>query len=187
MPIRNPDHNQMWLHQNFPNRKHDNEQISFVVRQDVSKITESVIGVFALFIVIMLGKSFLLNGFGSVTNVYLAEGIFYAFMCFCMLSLAYQFHNYFLSFWAFTTDRIIHHTQNNLVNADLSQIWYKDIDKIEAKLIDPTTILINQADLVITLKVPKDSEKPAQQIVLAKISEPIKMVAQIQTLINQSK
>lgn len=164
----NQTHNQLWSYHNFPNPSYATEDILVIVREDLSKVINHLNGSFYILVGVLLLRNITVNGFTNPTLVYFTDAITYGFLCYLMLRIAYFFHNYFLSFYAITSCRIIKHTQENLVSSELSQIWFQDIKKIEVSYVtDPqkianhtTAILIYTGDKeIIRLEnIPKPEE-----------------------------
>jgi hypothetical protein len=161
----------MWKHNNFPNPLDKNENIVLIIRENINIVAEKIIVGFYIFVALYIFRVAIVNLFEDTIWVYFIDMVVNGFFCILVLMVAYGFHNYSLSFRAITTSRIITHTQNNLVNADLSQIWLSTIEKIDIKIIGAKQVADLTGNIIITLK-PKNKESPKEQITLENISKP---------------
>lgn len=128
------DHENIWGHKKFPNPIDRNEKILLVLRQDNSIIKRKLTFGFILILLSFFTKLIIQNYSSMYDNsawFYFINMIYYIFVCIIMLRFAIFSHNYYLSFWAFTPVRIISYKQNNFFQADIENIWYKNIEKVE--------------------------------------------------------
>jgi hypothetical protein len=152
--IINMLHENIWDYKKFPNPVHQGEKIILVVRQDEAVIVRQMTSGFFVLIFIFFGKLVLQNYSNLDENgawFYFINMSFYLIVCAWLLWFAFWCHNYFLSFWTLTNHRIIQFQQNSFFQADVSSIWYKNIQKQELVNESASNTIKNIADLVLTM------------------------------------
>jgi hypothetical protein len=153
--INTTSHEHIWQYKNFPNPVDVNEHILVILRKDKSVLQRKITtGFFAILFLFFL-KLFLQNYSNLDDNTawfYFVNMTFYFIVCGILLKFAFFCHNYFISFWAITNNRIIEHAQDNFFRADISSIWFKSINKTELINESASNTINNVADLVLEMK-----------------------------------
>jgi hypothetical protein len=176
------DHENIWAHKKFPNPLDPNEKILLILRKDNTVLKRELSVGFFLIIILFCIKLILQNSLSWQDNsawFYFVNMSYYTLICLLMLQFAFFCHNYFLSFWAFTPLRIIGYTQNNLFQADVNSIWYKNIEKVELKFEKATHTLNDYGDIVLKMK---GEGEQKDKIVLSNLPSPKYIFELITTL-----
>jgi hypothetical protein len=149
------DHQNIWGHNKFPNPVDSTEIIVLFLRQDITILSRKLTVGFVVVFIAFFVKLQLQNTLGFTDNsawFYLVNMGFFGFVCLLMLRFAFDCHNYFLSFWAFTQLRIVEFKQNNFFQADVQSIWYKNVEKTELTSKKVANTLSNFGDIVLSMK-----------------------------------
>ena len=122
----------LWDNPSFPNRIKDNEDIIFIVREDLVFVLLRFLVFFFIFIVILIAKS-LLAGWLNDFAANLADSAFYVANIILLTSLTYHFHNYYLSLQIVTTERIIDIDQLGLFLREVNELPMDNIEDVTYK------------------------------------------------------
>lgn len=166
----NLEHQKIWSYNKFPNPVDPTETIILFLRQDITVLNRKLVFGFLLTFVAFFVKLQLQNSFADNNAwFYFVNLGFYGFVCLILLKFAFDCHDYYLSFWAFTPLRIIDFQQNNFFQADVKSIWYKNVEKTELKNNKATNTINNFGG--ITLKMKGEGEQ-IQSIKIENIPNP---------------
>ncbi len=149
------DHENLWSHKKFPNPIDSSEKILLILRQDTSLVKSKLTTSFGLILLIFCLKLLLQNSFNVNDNsawFYFVNMGYYTFVCILMLKFAFFCHNYYLSFWTFTSSRILHYQQNNFFQADVYSIWFKNIESVKLKSEKIANTLNDYGDVILKIK-----------------------------------
>jgi hypothetical protein len=178
------NHEHIWQYNNFPNQTNENEKIFLIVRQDESILKRKITKYFFLILLLFILKTVIQNFYNLDQNAvwfFFINTVFYFLICVLMVKFAFFCHKYFLSFWAITNERIINHCQNNFFQADISSIWYKNIQQLTLINESASNTLNNVADIVIELKGEGEQEN---KIILNNIPSPHQVIVTIKAFLS---
>jgi ABC-type multidrug transport system fused ATPase/permease subunit len=179
--INTTSHEHIWQYKNFPNPVDFNEHILVILRKDRSVLQRKITAGFFVIIVLFFLKLFLQNYNNLDDNTTFINMMFYFIICGILLKFSFFCHNYFMSFWAITSNRIIEHNQDNFFRADIRSIWYKNINKTKLINESASNTINNVADLVLEIK---GEGEQIDKITLNSIPNPHQIEATIKTFLS---
>ena len=123
----------LWNNKNFPNKIKDDEDIVFIVRQDIIFI----LGKGILLALVSLGFLFLRLFIVGLTEdpllVSIYDSIYYSINILLITIFVYTFHNYYLSLQVVTNERVIDIDQTGLFTREVNEMPLGNIEDVSYK------------------------------------------------------
>jgi uncharacterized membrane protein YdbT with pleckstrin-like domain len=181
-----PQDQDIWDVNGLPKPIQDNEDIVFVVRQDISflifKILQLVIFVIALLIarIILLGylNSFWIAGY---------DMIFFGLNAAMILYFTLVFHNYYLSIQIVTNLRVIDIEQNGLFSRKANQLAVNNIENVTYRQEGLLASVLNFGDVIIETAGKQDPISQAGGFVFDQVPRPSEITEKLKGLNLQDR
>lgn len=122
----------LWEKASFPNKVKDDEDIVFIVREDLVVVFARAVGYFLVFFVMLLVRVILV-GFADDTGMALFDSIFYTLNIALLTAFTLYFHNYYLSMQVVTSDRVIDIDQKGLFLREVNEMPIENIEDVTYK------------------------------------------------------
>ena len=180
--MRNKTHNILWQYKNFPKQLNSSESVQFILRSNISTITNKLNLGFLITLIILILRFSIYNLIDSMVWIYFLDTVLYGFLSTYLVYIAYYFHNYYLSFFVITNQRIIIFDQQSLVFADVRIILLSQIEKIEVIKSSANHVISNIGNLVLYLNTKNIHEKPKFE--MGEVNTPENIKIQLDSLIS---
>jgi hypothetical protein len=122
----------MWDNVNFPNKIREDEDIHFIVRQDVLFVLARGIALFTIVLVMLFVRVYI-DGLEDSLLVSLYDSFFYCSNILLLVSFLLYFHNYYLSLQIVTSQRIIDIDQKGLFSREVNEMPLANIEDVSYK------------------------------------------------------
>jgi hypothetical protein len=173
------NHNELWSNHNFPSPVNASEDILLILRKDVSVVISKIQKYFIIFIIAFVVRTAVSNAFDNSLWIYFFDTFLYGSFAVILTMGAYFLHNYYLSYIAITTQRLIFLEQKSLVFCHIDTLSYMQIEEIKVELNRAREVLNLKGKLILKIKGDPDKE----EIILDNIPNP----EQIKELIEELK
>jgi hypothetical protein len=138
----------LWTNKNFPNKIREDEDIVFIVREDLILLFVKFISFIIIFMVFWLGKTILV---GSVDDSILdvIDSLFYIVNILLLTTFTLFFHNYYLSLQIVTSERIIDIDQKGLFLREVNELPIDNIEDVTYKQNGFWGTIFNYGDVIV--------------------------------------
>jgi hypothetical protein len=138
----------LWTNKNFPNKIREEEDIIFIVREDLILLFVKFLGFIFVFVLFWLGKSILV-GYLENTILDLLDSIFYIVNIMLLTTFTLFFHNYYLSLQIVTSERIIDIDQKGLFVREVNELPIDNIEDVTYKQNGFWGTVFNYGDVIV--------------------------------------
>jgi Bacterial PH domain len=122
----------LWKKASFPNKIKDDEDIVFIVREDLVVLCAKALGYFGIFFLLAIFRV-ILAGFADDTGMSLYDAFFYTSNIVLLTAFTMFFHNYYLSMQVVTSDRIIDIDQHGVFKREVNEMPIENIEDVNYK------------------------------------------------------
>jgi hypothetical protein len=137
----------IWNNPNFPNKLSRNEDLILIIRQDVVLIIFQAIGLYLLFLLLLLVK-FILAGLGDFW-IELYDALLWGAGSMMVVFFTVLFHNYYLSLQIITSERIIDIDQTGIFKREINNLPLQNVQDVSFKKDTFLKNILNYGDVVI--------------------------------------
>jgi hypothetical protein len=124
--------NTLWQKTSFPNKIKDDEDIVFIVREDLVVLCAKALGYFAIFFVLVMLRV-IFAGFSDDTGMSIFDAFFYSANILLLTAFTMFFHNYYLSMQVVTSDRVIDIDQQGVFKREVNEMPIENIEDVTYK------------------------------------------------------
>ena len=147
MPQTNFD-NLIWNKPGLPDKVKSDEDVVLVVREDAVIIASKAIGLFIIFIFLLLLRTILIGMFDK-SSLAFYDLFFFGVNSVMLLMFTVIFHNYYLSLQIVTTERVIDVDQRGLFNREVNTLSISNIEDVNYKKSGFWGTLLNYGNVVV--------------------------------------
>jgi Bacterial PH domain len=138
----------LWSNANFPNKIDENEDIIFIVREDIAILFFNTLKYFAVFFALFL-IHILLLGYLEKDFLDIFDSLFYIANVILLTLYTMYFHNYYLSVQIVTSERIIDVDQQGLFSREVNELPIDNIQDVTHKQNGIWSTMFNFGDVVV--------------------------------------
>jgi Bacterial PH domain len=124
--------NTLWEKASFPNKIKEDEDIVFIVREDLVVLCAKALGYFGIFFLLVIFRV-ILAGFADDTGMSLYDAFFYTSNILLLTAFTMFFHNYYLSMQVVTSDRVIDIDQKGVFKREVNEMPIENIEDVTYK------------------------------------------------------
>jgi uncharacterized membrane protein YdbT with pleckstrin-like domain len=124
--------NTLWEKASFPNKIKENEDIVFIVREDLVVLCAKALGYFVIFFLLVIFRV-ILAGFADDTGMSIYDAFFYSSNILLLTAFTMFFHNYYLSMQVVTSDRVIDIDQHGVFKREVNEMPIENIEDVTYK------------------------------------------------------
>ncbi|NJL97023.1 PH domain-containing protein [Candidatus Gracilibacteria bacterium] len=125
--------NAMWENKNFPNRIKEDEDIIFMVREDIILLLGKALSLFVVVLILLFGRLLVVGFSNDILFISLFDSAFYSINILLLTVFVLIFHNYYLSLQIVTTERVIDIDQKGLFTREVNDMPLSNIEDISYK------------------------------------------------------
>lgn len=171
----------LWSTKGLPKPIQDNEDVVFVVREDLAILVFKMLELLLVFTFLLLVR-LVVASFLEVGWVALYDTVFFSLNTILILKFALFFHNYYLSFQIVTNLRVIDIEQNGLFNRRANQLALKNIQNITYKQGGLLAYVFNYGDVIIETAGQHDPVRQDGGFVFQNVPKPATIVEKLKAL-----
>ncbi len=124
--------NKLWDKPSFPNRISDDEDIVFIVREDLVILFVNILVYFLIFFVLGLVR-IVLAGWLSDIQMGIYDSLYFVVNIILLTAFTLFFHNYYLSMQVVTSERIIDIDQKGIFLREVNEMPIENIEDVSYK------------------------------------------------------
>jgi len=171
----------IWDTKGLPKPIQENENIIFVVREDLVLVMFKFLQLLIVFLGLLLVRTILV-GFVDTFWMALYDLFFFSMNALLILYFTLYFHNYYLSMQIVTNLRVIDIEQNGLFTRKSNQLAVKNIENVTYKQNGLLASIFNYGDVIIETAGEHDPSKQDGGFIFNNVPKPAEIVEKLKTI-----
>jgi uncharacterized membrane protein YdbT with pleckstrin-like domain len=185
--------NHLWNKPSFPNRISDDEDIVFIVREDLVVLFVNILVYFLIFFAFGLVR-IVLAGWLNDTQMGLYDSVYFIINIILLTAFTLFFHNYYLSMQVVTSERIIDIDQKGIFLREVNEMPIENIEDVSYKqngfwgtIFNFGNVIVQTAGSGSTSEDPNNKEDASNGFVFNNVPTPSDIANKISVLREQNK
>ncbi len=177
----------IWENPNFPNKIRPDEDLIFLVREDISMLIFRAVSIYLVFFILLILRAFLAGLDSLFIQFY--DAITWALATLLVVFFTVIFHNYYLSLQIITSERVIDIDQTGLFKKEVNSVPIQNIQDITFKKDTFLKTILNFGDIILQTSgnTPREAKNNVNGVVFNNVPNPKEITTLITEIMEQSE